>query len=97
MRSTGSWIGDRPGGYPVPDAEQVPLCPAVHGPARRPTGSFTARRSTNSLLTPVSLSSGAAVGDLIVEDGTCTGVIAEDGREWRACAVVLTTGTFLGA
>ena len=37
----------------------------------------------------------AAVGDLIVEDGTCCGVIAEDGREWRASAVVPVSYTHL--
>ena len=38
----------------------------------------------------------SAVGDLIVEDGVCRGVTAEDGTCWTADAVVLTTGTFLG-
>lgn len=37
----------------------------------------------------------AAVKDLRIESGQLTGVIAEDGREWVAKAVVLTTGTFL--
>ncbi|ABS62894.1 glucose inhibited division protein A [Parvibaculum lavamentivorans DS-1] len=35
------------------------------------------------------------VSDLIVEDGHVAGVIAEDGRQFRARRVVLTTGTFL--
>ena len=37
-----------------------------------------------------------AVEDLIVVDGQVRGVITDDGRELRADAVVLTTGTFLG-
>lgn len=35
------------------------------------------------------------VDDLIVQDGTAAGVVLMDGRELRAGAVVLTTGTFL--
>ena len=36
-----------------------------------------------------------AVEDLIVEDGVVVGAVGASGREWRASAVVLTTGTFL--
>ncbi|ODA68024.1 tRNA uridine 5-carboxymethylaminomethyl modification enzyme MnmG [Methyloligella halotolerans] len=36
-----------------------------------------------------------AVDDVIVQDGRIAGVITEDGRTFRAKAVVLTTGTFL--
>ncbi len=36
-----------------------------------------------------------AVKDLCLDKGQITGVIAEDGREWKAKKVVLTTGTFL--
>ena len=36
-----------------------------------------------------------AVGDILLENGDAAGVILEDGRETRAGAVVLTTGTFL--
>ena len=36
-----------------------------------------------------------AVEDLIVEDGVVVGAVGGTGREWRAKAVVLTTGTFL--
>ncbi|PHR91623.1 MAG: tRNA uridine-5-carboxymethylaminomethyl(34) synthesis enzyme MnmG [Robiginitomaculum sp.] len=38
---------------------------------------------------------GAAVKDLRVKDGQITGVVSEDGQEWGASKVVLTTGTFL--
>lgn len=37
----------------------------------------------------------AAVEDLIVENGVCSGVVDAEGRAYRAGAVVLTTGTFL--
>src|SRR5690606_34311017 len=37
----------------------------------------------------------AGVDDLIVQNGMAQGVVLEDGRELRAGAVVLTTGTFL--
>ncbi len=37
----------------------------------------------------------AAVEDLIVEQGEAAGIVTADGREIRAGAVVLTTGTFL--
>ena len=37
----------------------------------------------------------AAVADLIIDASRVVGVVAEDGREWRAGRVVLTTGTFL--
>ena len=36
-----------------------------------------------------------AVGDLIVRDGKCRGVITETGIEYQASAIVVTTGTFL--
>lgn len=37
----------------------------------------------------------AAAEDLMVEEGRCAGVIDAEGRQYRAGAVVLTTGTFL--
>ncbi|GMV60906.1 MAG: tRNA uridine 5-carboxymethylaminomethyl modification enzyme MnmG [Parvibaculum sp.] len=37
----------------------------------------------------------AAVSDLLVEAGEVRGVASEDGRQWKAARVVLTTGTFL--
>ena len=69
--------------------------PAVHGPRaqadRKLYREAVQQFTTDAGVTVIE----AAVGDLIVEDGTCCGVIAEDGREWFASAVVLTTGTFL--
>ena len=38
---------------------------------------------------------GAAVEDLVIEHGRVVGAVADDGRVFRAAAVVLTTGTFL--
>ncbi|MGV2788225.1 tRNA uridine-5-carboxymethylaminomethyl(34) synthesis enzyme MnmG, partial [Clostridium perfringens] len=35
------------------------------------------------------------VDQLIVEDGVCVGIITQTGTEYRAKAVVLTTGTYL--
>ena len=37
----------------------------------------------------------AAAKDLQIENSAVTGVISDDGREWKTKAVVLTTGTFL--
>ena len=37
----------------------------------------------------------AAAGDLIVEEGRVAGIVTEDGDRIKACAVVLSTGTFL--
>ena len=70
--------------------------PAVHGP-RAQADRKLYREAIQQFIADAGVTViEAAVGDLIVEDGSCRGVIAEDGREWRAAAVVLTTGTFLG-
>ena len=70
--------------------------PAVHGP-RAQADRKLYRKAVQQFIADAGVTAiEAAVGDLIVEDGICRGVIAEDGREWRASAVVLTTGTFLG-
>ena len=70
--------------------------PAVHGP-RAQADRKLYREAVQQFIADAGVTViEAAVGDLIVEDGTCCGVIAEDGREWHASAVVLTTGTFLG-
>ena len=70
--------------------------PAVHGP-RAQADRKLYREAIQQFIADAGVTViEAAVRDLIVEDGSCRGVIAEDGREWRAAAVVLTTGTFLG-
>ena len=70
--------------------------PAVHGP-RAQADRKLYREAVQQFIADAGVTViEAAVGDLIVEEGNCCGVIAEDGREWRAAAVVLTTGTFLG-
>ena len=70
--------------------------PAVHGP-RAQADRKLYREAIQRLLAGAGVTViEAAVGDLIVENGRCRGVIGEDGRSWRADAVVLTTGTFLG-
>lgn len=70
--------------------------PAVHGP-RAQADRKLYREAIQRLIAEAGVTViEAAVGDLIVEDGRCHGVIGEDGRSWRADAVVLTTGTFLG-
>ena len=64
--------------------------PAVHGP-RAQADRKLYREAVQQFIADVGVTViEAAVGDLIVEDGTCRGVICEDGREWRASAVVLT-------
>ena len=70
--------------------------PAVHGPRAQAD-----RRLYREAIQALIAESGvriieAAVGDLLVEDGVCCGVIDESGTGHRAGAVVLTTGTFLG-
>lgn len=70
--------------------------PAVHGPRAQADRSLY-RAAIQDLLaaTPnLTILEGAA-GDLIEDNGRITGVICEDGREFRCGAVVLTTGTFL--
>ncbi|MEC8129551.1 MAG: tRNA uridine-5-carboxymethylaminomethyl(34) synthesis enzyme MnmG [Pseudomonadota bacterium] len=70
--------------------------PAVHGPRAQAD-----RRLYREAIQALIAESGvriieAAVGDLLVEDRVCCGVIDESGASHRAGAVVLTTGTFLG-
>ncbi|MBF0890824.1 tRNA uridine-5-carboxymethylaminomethyl(34) synthesis enzyme MnmG [Gluconobacter sp. LMG 1744] len=70
--------------------------PAVHGPRAQADRSLY-RAAIQDLLaaTPNLTIREGAVGDLIEENGRITGVICEDGREFRCGAVVLTAGTFL--
>jgi tRNA uridine 5-carboxymethylaminomethyl modification enzyme len=70
--------------------------PAVHGPRAQAD-----RRLYRTAIQTFIRDAGvdvieAAVSDLIVDAGECRGVIGEDGTSYRAAAVVLTTGTFLG-
>ena len=70
--------------------------PAVHGP-RAQADRKLYRKAIQRMIHEAGVTViEAAVGDLIVEGGSCRGVTGEDGRQWRAGAVVLTTGTFLG-
>ena len=70
--------------------------PAVHGP-RAQADRKLYREAIQALIAEAGVTViEAAIGDLIVEGGICRGVTGEDGRQWRAGAVVLTTGTFLG-
>jgi tRNA uridine 5-carboxymethylaminomethyl modification enzyme len=70
--------------------------PAVRGPrAQADRGLY--RAAIRDLLAeqPNLAIEACAVDDLILEAGRAVGVVTEDGRAWRAGAVVLTTGTFL--
>ncbi len=70
--------------------------PAVRGP-RAQADRKLYREAMQRLIaeqTDLSVVEGA-VGDLIVRDGECCGVVLEDGRTLEADAVVLTSGTFL--
>ena len=75
--------------------------PAVHGP-RAQADRKLYRMAIQELLaeTPNIQIIEAAVGDIAVtgsgDDRKATGIITEDGHEFHCCAVVLTTGTFLG-
>jgi len=70
--------------------------PAVHGP-RAQADRKLYREAIQRMIHEAGVTVvEAAVGDLIVEDGICRGVVGENGRSFRAGAVVLTTGTFLG-
>ena len=70
--------------------------PAVHGPRAQADRKLYREAVQQFIADAGVIVIEAAVGDLIVEEGNCCGVIAEDGREWGAAAVVLTTGTFSG-
>ena len=70
--------------------------PAVHGP-RAQADRALYRDAIQRLIAEAGVTViEAAVGDLLVRDDVCRGVIDEDGNAHHAGAVVLTTGTFLG-
>ncbi|MDO9336793.1 MAG: tRNA uridine-5-carboxymethylaminomethyl(34) synthesis enzyme MnmG [Caulobacter sp.] len=70
--------------------------PAVRGPRSQIDRKLYRQAMQAELAATPNLSIGAeAVEDLIVEDGVVVGAVGATGREWRAKAVVLTTGTFL--
>jgi tRNA uridine 5-carboxymethylaminomethyl modification enzyme len=70
--------------------------PAVRGPrAQIDRAAYRAAMQRALAAQPGLTIEAAAVEDLIVVDSRVVGVTSADGREWRAGAVVLTTGTFL--
>ena len=71
--------------------------PAVRGP-RAQLDREEYRRNMRKMLegTPNLEICAAAVQDLHLADGAVGGVVDEDGNIWRAGAVVMTSGTFLG-
>jgi tRNA uridine 5-carboxymethylaminomethyl modification enzyme len=70
--------------------------PAVRGPRTQSDRALYKKAMQTAMFSHETLSiKAAAVKDLIVIDGELKGVVAEDGREWSAARVVLTTGTFL--
>ena len=70
--------------------------PAVHGP-RAQADRALYRGAVQELVAAAGVRViEAAVGDLLVRDGVCRGVVDEAGVAHHAGAVVLTTGTFLG-
>ena len=70
--------------------------PAVRGP-RAQADRKLYRQAMQAILAeqPNLTIRAAAAEDLILEQGRVAGVVTADGAEIRACAVVLTTGTFL--
>jgi tRNA uridine 5-carboxymethylaminomethyl modification enzyme len=70
--------------------------PAVRGPRAQADRRLYREAMQRALAEQAGLDiRAAAVDDLIVENGRVVGVLDSNGREWRAAAVVLTTGTFL--
>src|SRR5712692_1685946 len=70
--------------------------PAVQGPrAQADRKLYRAAMQAAIRETPGLVVIEAAVEDLLVEKGAVAGIVAGDGRQIRAGAVVLTTGTFL--
>jgi len=70
--------------------------PAVRGPRTQSDRALYKKTMQKALFSRESLSiEAAAIHDVIITDGVIKGVVAEDGREWSAGRVILTTGTFL--
>jgi tRNA uridine 5-carboxymethylaminomethyl modification enzyme len=70
--------------------------PAVQGPrAQADRKLYRAAMQAAIRATPNLEVIEGAVGDLIVENGRIAGVVGADGQAIAACAVVITTGTFL--
>ncbi|OUJ14783.1 tRNA uridine-5-carboxymethylaminomethyl(34) synthesis enzyme MnmG [Acetobacter sp. DsW_063] len=71
--------------------------PAVHGPRAQADRGLYRRAIINLLEDTANLTiEDGAAGDLMLDgNDAVAGVISEDGRVWRAGAVVLATGTFL--
>ncbi len=70
--------------------------PAVRGPRAQADRSLYKRHMQAAVAATTGLSVvEGAVENLIIEGGSCRGVILADGREIRADRTVLTTGTFL--
>ena len=71
--------------------------PAVHGPRSQADRALYRQAMQQLLAEQQGLEIiEAMIGDLILENGRLCGLVAEDGRCFRAPAAVLTTGTFLG-
>ncbi|MBC7103114.1 MAG: tRNA uridine-5-carboxymethylaminomethyl(34) synthesis enzyme MnmG [Parvibaculum sp.] len=70
--------------------------PAVRGPRAQADRKLYREAMQDAILNHPNLEViEAAVCDLLVEAGEVRGVASEDGRQWKAARVVLTTGTFL--
>jgi tRNA uridine 5-carboxymethylaminomethyl modification enzyme len=70
--------------------------PAVRGPRAQIDRALYRRAMQAALADQANLTiRAAAVEDLVVENGRVAGAVAADGEDFRAAAVVLTTGTFL--
>ncbi len=70
--------------------------PAVRGPRTQSDRGLYKKNMQKSMFSLQNLCiKAAAVVDLIVKNDVLTGVVTEDGKEWYAPRIVLTTGTFL--
>ena len=70
--------------------------PAVQGPRAQADRKLYRRHMQEAIASQAGLEAVAEpVEDLIVENGAAAGIVTASGRELRAAAVVITTGTFL--